>query len=243
MGHPVGEALASHLVRGGCSILLVGEGCVDIGVLAKHLEGLAERVGAGAHVKVLETGEESFFDELSRHVGRIACDGGLGLVLHCCSKVTGQRGKSGLGFRSNDVDHADFFRRLICITLPQMGFRNQGTIICVTPEPCPSSAGRYPDRNDLVDCSEARIAFVRGLVASDLYARYFPLGIRCLSVLERDNDSSTTREEVLETICAALFGHPTPDSTVLALLKALGRTPEIYYRDCLFAHVCACLGQ
>ena len=207
IGKSTGEAFARHLAEEGCNIIVLGiksrelDGFVSdldkLGFASGHrtrIEAVAWNVDADGDGNENDNDSE-FWTRVGKLLGNTITDDGLGLVVHCCSNVhssasspaaaaarKSMNSSSSLSSASADIMGTESYsRQLISAALPRMTFRNQGAIICISSD---GDGEPYPDRNDLIDCSPACAAYTRALVQS-LYNKYRPLGIDCLSVLQR----------------------------------------------------------
>mmetsp|Transcript_24296 Transcript_24296/g.50130 ORF Transcript_24296/g.50130 Transcript_24296/m.50130 type:complete len:364 (+) Transcript_24296:138-1229(+) len=253
VGNPAGEAFARHLAEEGCDIILLGVRGRTLDGFVSDLDKYGYATGNKTVIEAVKwdstnNNDGECWSRLAVLLGSAMTDGGLGLVVHCCSnsspsgaasssssKTKQMHGPSSLS--ANMLGTEEYSRKVIQATLPQMAFRNQGGIVCLSSD---TDGEPYPDRNDLLDCSPARQAYTRKLVTS-LYHKYRPLGIDCLSVLEypySKEQRPPPAEGVMARLVLTYLGPPSADTVVEASLKALGRQPVLTASECLFAQAC-----
>ena len=247
IGNPSGEAFARHAAEAGCDLILLGGRSKKIDQFALDLDKLGYLGGARTRIKIIgwnKKGNENeneidskdsgaFWNRVEEEVASATTDGGLALVVHCCSSSS----KSSRPV----IPSEGYSRRLIGTALPQMAFRNQGAIVCIsTTKVYADVDDTYPDRNDLLDCSPACAAYTRQLIHS-LHKKYRPLGIDCLAAslcASWDDPLPCPPKSTFARMALRFLGPPSAQTIVEASLKALGRQPELTPSESLFAQAC-----
>jgi hypothetical protein len=238
-GNP-GKAFARHAAEEGCDLILLGRKSRTLDQFALDLDKLGYLSGARTKIKTVawdgddnnDKGHGIFWAQVEEQVASATADGGVALIVHCCSP---DNKASRPSFPSEG-----YSRRLIGTILPQMAFRNQGAIISVTTTEAYANVETYPDRNDLLDCAPACAAYTRQLIQS-LHGKYRPLGIDCLSVcncVSWSDPLSCPPNSSVARMALRLLGPPSAETIVEASLKALGRQPELTPSETLFAQAC-----
>ena len=240
IGNPSGEAFARHAAEAGCDLILLGRRSRKLDQFALDLDKLGYLGGARTRIKTIAWNERkddikdssAFWIRVEEEIASATTDGGLALVVHCCSS------------RSNPsrpiMPSEGYSRRLISTALPKLVFRNQGAIVCISTTEVFADVNTYPDRNDLVDCSQACAAYSRQLIHS-LHGKYRPLGIECLaaSICVSWNDPlSCPPKSIFARMVLRFLVPPSAQTIVEASLKALGRQPELSPSESLFAQAC-----
>ena len=244
IGNPSGEAFARHAAEAGCDLILLGRRSKKLDQFALDLDKLGYLGGARTRIKTIAWNEYeneidskdsgAFWNRVEEEVASATTDDGLALVVHCCSSSS----KSSRPVMPSE----GYSRRLIGTALPQMAFRNQGAIVCIstTEVYADVSVDTYPDRNDLLDCSPACAAYTRQLIHS-LHGKYRPLGIDCLAVslcASWNDPLSCPPKSTFARMALRFLGPPSAQTIVEACLKALGRQPELTPSESLFAQAC-----
>ena len=244
IGNPSGEAFARHAAEAGCDLILLGGRSRKLDQFALDLDKLGYLGGARTRIKTIAWNKKenenendnkdsgAFWNRVEEEVASARTNGGLALVVHCCSSSS----KSSRPIMTSE----GYSRRLIGTALPHMAFRNQGAIVCISTTEVYADVETYPDRNDLLDCSPACAAYTRQLIHS-LHGKYRPLGIDCLavSICASWNDPlSCPPKSTFARMALRFLGPPSAQTIVEACLKALGRQPELTPSESLFAQAC-----
>mmetsp|Transcript_28214 Transcript_28214/g.81604 ORF Transcript_28214/g.81604 Transcript_28214/m.81604 type:complete len:353 (-) Transcript_28214:109-1167(-) len=240
IGNTTGEAFARHAAEAGSNLILLGRKSRKLDQFALDLDKLGYLGGARTKIETVswyrnENGTDiddaAFWAQVDEKVASATADDGLGLLVHCCSSDTKQSSWKG--------PPEGYSRRLIGAVLPQMAFRNQGAIVCVSTTDAYVDGDIYPDRNDLLDCAPACAAYTQQLIQS-LHGKYRPLGIDCLSVFlcASWSDPQTCLPKGTFARLVLRYLRPSAETIVEASLKALGRQAELTPSESLFAQSC-----
>ena len=244
IGNTSGEAFARHAAEAGCDLILLGRKGTSrkLDQFALDLDKLGYLGGARTRIKTIAWNDNenendskdsgAFWTRVEEEVASATTDGGLALVVHCCSSSN----KSSRPIMPSE----GYSRRLIGTVLPQLAFRNQGAIVCISTTEVYTDVETYPDRNDLLDCGPACAAYTRQLIHS-LHGKYRSLGIDCLAVslcASWNDPLSCPPKSIFSRMILRFLGPPSAQTIVEACLKALGRQPELTPSESLFAQAC-----
>lgn len=240
IGNPSGEAFARHAAEEGCDLILLGRKGRKLDQFALDLDKLGYLGGARTRIKTIGWNENendsldsgAFWTRVEEEVASATTDGGLALVVHCCSSSSKPS--------ATNIPSEGYSRRLVGTALPKIVFRNQGAIVCISTTEAYADVDTYPDRNDLLDCSPACAAYTRQLIQS-LHGKYHPLGVDCLAVslcASWNDPLSYPPKSAFARMVLRFLGTPSAETIVEASLKALGRQPELTPSESLFAQAC-----